>query len=71
MKVRLVRGQGLEAAQGAGLLFGCEAQDYFEVRTTKGAETGQGVEMGFQTVPAVENLRLDQSEEVQMLLPFA
>lgn len=71
LKVRLVRGWGLEAAQGAGLPFGCEAQDYFEVRTMKRVEMGQGVETGFQKVPAVENLQLDQLEEVQTLLPFA
>lgn len=56
----LVRGRGLEAVQGAGLPFGCEAPGYFEARTGKGAEMGRGVEMGFRKVLGVENLQSDQ-----------
>lgn len=56
----LVRGRDLEAVQGAGLPFDCEAQGYFEARTGKGAETGRGAEMGFRKVLEVENLRSDQ-----------
>lgn len=49
----LVWGWGLEAVQGAGLPFGCEARGYFEARTGKGAETGWGAETGFQKVLGV------------------
>lgn len=58
--MRLARGQGSGAGQEVGLPFGCEARGYSVARTGKWAETGQGVEKGFQKELGVENLQSDR-----------